>query len=192
MQSIYLVRHAKTQANSQGRLCGLTQSSILDEPEEIKNTILPKLGELKNAVVISSPSLRALDTAKTFYNDIVIEDDFVEFNFGNFENMTFKEIENLYPEEYQKLCMEGLRYSYPNGENISSFIQRISIALEKAISSYPKKEKIVIMSHSGVIQGLLSYLLCGDEKLYWNFKIENCMVAKFYFCEGMPVIEYIR
>lgn len=192
MQYIYLIRHAKTEANKSGMLCGKTETELIESVEDIKFKLISKIGDLENALVISSPLKRARVTASVFDKDVIVEPGFCEFDFGDFDGKTFDYIKNSYPDEFEKLLKEGNNYQYPNGENIKSFLSRISKTYLESIEKYKDQENIVIVSHSGVIQILLSYILTGNESLYWNFKIENCCVVKLYYCENTPVIEYIK
>jgi len=192
MQSIYLIRHARTDANRTGRLCGKSESDLLDSEDVIKNEISSKIEELKNPVIISSPSMRAQITANTLGYEVIMNEGIHEFDFGDFEGMTFKEIEDQHPEEFQQICENGAVYKYPNGEGLEVFINRIASAYEDIVKAYGYKDEIVIVSHGGVMQALISYILTKSDALYWNFKIKNCMVVKIYYCEGFPVIEYIK
>lgn len=192
MQSIYLIRHARTKANRTGRLCGKSESELLDSKEVIKNELSEKLEKFKNPVVISSPSMRAQITAKTLGHEIVTNERLYEFDFGDFEGMTFKEIEENYPDEFHRICEMGSNYKYPNGEGLKGFINRTALAYEDIIKDHVDKEEIIIVSHAGVMQALISHILTKSDALYWNFRIKNCMVVKIYFCEGFPVIEYMK
>lgn len=192
MQSIYLIRHAKTKANKYGVLCGRTESEVIQSIEEIKNEIKPKLEPLKSPVIISSPLKRAVDTASVFERTVLTEEGFLEFDFGKFEGKSFEYIKQNHSKEFEKILKEGNDYQYPSGENLSSFLNRVSNTYDKVLEKYSNYNELVIVSHAGVIQMLLSYILAGDKTLYWNFRIKNCAVIKLYYCEGMPVIEYIK
>lgn len=192
MQSVYLIRHAKTKANKYGVLCGRTESEIIGTIEDIKNEIEPKLETLKSPVIISSPLKRAVDTASVFERKIITDEGFLEFDFGKFEGKSFEYIKQNHSAEFEKLLEEGNDYQYPDGENLVSFLNRVSNAYDKVLEEYSNYKELVIVSHAGVIQMLLSYILTGDKTLYWNFKIKNCAVIKLYYCEGLPVIEYIK
>lgn len=192
MQTIYLIRHAKTKANTIGILCGRTESELVDSLDDIKQELLCKLDNLKNPLIVSSPSKRAQDTASVFEKKVTIDEGFQEFNFGDFDGMTFEYIKQYHSEEFEKLLKYGNSYKYPNGEDLTTFFNRVSKAYESMLLKYENSKEIVIVSHAGVMQILLSYLLSGDEKLYWNFKIKNCAVTKIYYCDGMPILEYIK
>lgn len=192
MQTIYLIRHAKTKANTRGILCGRTESELLDSLDNIKQEISCKLDSLKNPLIISSPSERAQQTASIFDKKIIVNKGFREFDFGDFDGKTFEYIKQYHKEEFEKLLKDGNVYQYPNGENLDIFFHRVSKTYEATLLEYKNYKEIVIVSHAGVMQVLLSYLLSGSEALYWNFRIKNCAVAKIYYCEGMPIIEYIK
>lgn len=192
MQSIYLIRHARTQANLKGALCGKTESELIDSQNDIKNQILAKIGEFGDPVVISSPRKRAFFTAESLGFEVVVEDGISEFDFGDFEGMTHNEIEMEFPELFKKLYGDSENFKYPGGEDKKSFFSRVVHSYEIIKEKYKDVNEIVIVSHGGVIQALISYILLENDSLYWNFKIDNCTVIKLYYCGGVPVIEYIK
>jgi len=192
MQSIYLIRHARTQANLKGILCGKTESELIDSQNDIKNQILSKIGKFGDPVVISSPRKRSFFTAKSLGFEVVVEDGISEFDFGDFEGMTHDEIKMKFPELFQKLYDDSENFKYPGGEDKKIFFSRVTHSYEIIKEKYKKSNEIVIVSHSGVIQALISYILLKNDSLYWNFKIDNCTVIKLYYCEEVPVIEYVK
>ena len=88
MQSVYLIRHAKTRANKEGRLCGKTESELLENEYEIRKILMSKIIALTDPAVISSPRKRAYITAKSLGYEVLTEEGLSEFDFGNFEGMS--------------------------------------------------------------------------------------------------------
>lgn len=191
MQAIYLIRHGKTQANLEGRLSGHTDTDLVQDKLEITNKFKATLNPKPGYKVFSSPSIRAVETAKCFDSVYEIVEEFKELNFGLFENLTFDEIKSIYPNEFEIMIKESVNYHFPEGESFAKLIARASKALTQILES-DKENDIVIFTHGGVIQSLLSYFMCGNESMYWNFRISNASVTKLYFCEGLPVLDKLN
>ena len=113
-------------------------------------------------------------------------------DFGNFEGMTHSEIMKEYPDLFSQMYADTENFRYPGGEDKKTFFSRVSETYEKIRERCRNNDEIVVVSHAGVIQALISYILTGADSLYWNFIINNCTVIKIYYCEGTPVIEYIK
>lgn len=191
MQSIYFVRHGKTAANLEGRLSGQTNSNLIQSKEDIEDKLKKTLKPKPGYKVYSSPSIRAQKTAECFDINYEILEDFKELHFGLFEDLTFNEIKETYPEEFNKMINENVYYRFPQGESFAMVIARASNALAK-IMEEEKEKDIVVFTHGGVIQSLLSYYLCGNESMYWNFRIGNTSVTQIYFCDGLAVVEKLN
>ena len=192
MQSVYLIRHAKTRANKEGRLCGKTESELLENEYEIRKILMSKIIALTDPAVISSPRKRTYITAKSLGYEVLTEEGLSEFDFGNFEGMTHSEIMKEYPDLFSQMYADTENFRYPGGEDKKTFFSRVSETYEKIRERCRNNDEIVVVSHAGVIQALISYILTGADSLYWNFVINNCTVIKIYYCEGTPVIEYIK
>ena len=90
--------------------------------------------------------------------------------------MTFKEIENKFPGEYKKLCEQGNKYRFPNGESTEDSYKRVSAEIDDIINN-DKNENILICAHGGSIRNALAYLLNNSCDAHWRYKIENSSVS---------------
>ncbi len=177
MRKIYLIRHAKTQANLEGRFCGVTDSKIVEPKEKIQEKLQSKLPVEEMGKVFSSPSARAFETAGAIAEHVTIVEDLREIDFGLFENNTLQEIIEKFPNEFEKWSHAEGDYQFPEGDLFSNFFERVNGAFSKICAENPN-DNITIFSHGGVIQAILSNLLVKDSSLFWKFKIENCGVTK--------------
>eukprot|EP01121_Diplochlamys_sp_Union-15-3_P003672 TRINITY_DN13608_c0_g1_i1.p1 TRINITY_DN13608_c0_g1~~TRINITY_DN13608_c0_g1_i1.p1 ORF type:complete len:233 (-),score=24.31 TRINITY_DN13608_c0_g1_i1:37-735(-) len=78
-----------------------------------------------------------------------------ELDAGKFEGMTYAEISQQYPEEYNARAHDKLNYRYPGGESYLDLIQR----LEPIIFELERQQKdVVVVAHQGVLRCLYAYL----------------------------------
>lgn len=107
-------------------------------------------------MIISSPLSRAKKTAEIIQTymetplDIIEMDAFKERSFGKGSGLYFHEIQSLYPDR-----------NYPGMESWEAFKTRIFQGLHQVHQEYPN-QKILLVAHGAVINGILSVLSNGE------------------------------
>lgn len=169
---IYLVRHGESTANISKRYCGITDVELTNlGRNQARVAGLNIKGEYITNIY-SSPLIRAYETAKIISEQINASVKTVEclreVNFGIFENMTWDEMLKSYKDETDNWIKLGFGYKFPEGESYSDIINRIGDFIENI------EDNSVIVSHFGIIQGILLYLKIADSTNLWNYHISNC------------------
>lgn len=88
---------------------------------------------------------------------VVNADALNEINMGEWDGRTFEEIKTHYPEEFQKRGGSLSTYRPPDGESFQDLSDRVIPFFNKCISG--KKEKILIVTHAGVLRVILCHIL---------------------------------
>lgn len=90
---IFLVRHGETEWSLSGQHTSRTDLPLLDEGRRRAEAIGAELAGRSFALVVSSPLLRARDTARLAgFPDPEIWDDLHEWNYGEYEGLTTPQI----------------------------------------------------------------------------------------------------
>ncbi|MBP2026990.1 alpha-ribazole phosphatase [Acetoanaerobium pronyense] len=189
---IYLIRHGETVDNSEKKFCGHTDSALSDIGKSQIKKLSDRLKDYRFDKVYSSPLQRALITAKEITGNVIIDEGFKEINFGDFEGKTLNEIKTSSVLEYEKFICQDSNYRFPNGESTFGFSARIQKTLEDIISSSSEDDNIALVSHSGVIREIISYLISKDDSLKWSFQIDNCSITKITYKENFATINYLN
>ena len=96
MNELWLVRHGKTEWSANGRHVD-DRSAALPEGEEVGRWHRA-LAEVDLALVLTSPRERARRTAELAgFPDAEVDDDLVEWDYGDYEGVTTKEIRQRVP-----------------------------------------------------------------------------------------------
>lgn len=191
MRQITLIRHARTEDNIQKRFSGKIESKVIMSREEIRQYILPKISVSEMGEIYSSPSQRAIFTAKAFAEDITINNEIREIDFGIFEGKTLDEIMQTHPQEFERWANSQAEYRFPQGDNTIEFCNR-AVRGFQSILAQSDSPNITLFTHGGVIQALISNLLVGDNSLFWNFKIDNCSVTRFEWDDKNAIFKIIN
>ncbi|KAG9246112.1 putative 6-phosphofructo-2-kinase PB17E12.14c [Calycina marina] len=81
-----------------------------------------------------------------------------ELNTGAFEGLTYKEIEERHPEEYQKRSNDKLQYIYP-GVGGEGYLQVISRLRDMVREIERIKDHVLIIGHRSVARVLMAYFM---------------------------------
>ncbi len=150
---IFVTRHTKVLAGRE-TCYGQTNVPLAESFKEEAAEIKEKLPTNFDAVYCST-----LDRCKTLatemkYENVLHDDRLVEFNFGDWENKLWNDLDqtalNIWMEDFVNL-------STPNGENVLALYERVTSFLEEMRGK--KFEKVLLITHAGVIRCIWSYLL---------------------------------
>ena len=191
MVKLILVRHALTVDNQKSRLSGHIDSSISEEGKEQIDKITNYLKDFDIDKIYTTTSSRTKDTVKKLSElksiEIIEKESLKEISFGDFEGLTFDEIKDKYPKEFQDMIEKGYEYKYPNGESLIDSYNRVCIELDNIISNNDDRT-ILICSHGGTIRNIITYLISNSYKYHCNFKIDNGSVTILEVQDGFTVI----
>lgn len=98
-RQVVLVRHGETEWSRTRRHTSFTDLPLTEAGRGEAGQLKPVLLRWKFALVLSSPRQRALDTARLagFGDSVQVEQDLVEWNYGDYEGLTTPEIRQSVP-----------------------------------------------------------------------------------------------
>ena len=181
-----MIRHGRTNWNDAHRFQGRTDIPLNEAGLRQAERLAERLASWSLDGVWSSPLLRARQTAAAVAERHGLEpqvlDDLVEVNFGPWEGMhlrTLRETEN----ERLRLWMRDPFFHGPEG---SETWEKIRERIERAVATLLQsgKERIVVVSHGGIMRALFAVLLGLDPHSVWNIKTSNCAIS------GIEIHEY--
>ena len=154
---LHLIRHGMTDGNLNGQYIGVTDipittNGIIELNDLRERGVYPKCG-----MVFSSPMVRATETAKIIFPDqeIIINDNLREINFGEFEGKTADELKDR--EDYTK-WVSGELAAAPGGEATIDFATRLCTGIGQIVRAMMDQEiySAGVVMHGGAIMTLLS------------------------------------
>lgn len=149
---VYLVRHAAPPPDQRGRFWGRNDPGVdahnLDE--------VPSLSGLaweRPLRLLSSPLRRTALTAERLAKPLGLRVEYVpelaEADFGDFDGLTFAEIEKLHPLPVREWCAQGDGFAFPGGESVPRFLERARRSWEHC-ADLPEKA-VLAVTHGGII-----------------------------------------
>src|SRR6478752_6999531 len=99
VNELWLVRHGATEWSEAGRHTSTTDLELLPEGEEVARSLAPRLAGVGFVQVLTSPRTRARRTAELAgFADATVDDDLVEWDYGDYEGRTTADIRETAPE----------------------------------------------------------------------------------------------
>lgn len=150
---VWLVRHARTDANARGIWQGRADGDVDQVGESQISALAARVAGERFDVVLSSPLQRARQTAAVF-GDPVIEADLIEIDLGRWDGLTASElIEGHRPDLDAFARGEEVRLG-GSGETPQQITDRIESIINRIFERLQPFEKAVVVTHGGVLDAV--------------------------------------
>ncbi|HEX2182637.1 MAG TPA: histidine phosphatase family protein [Rubrobacteraceae bacterium] len=164
-QEFLLIRHGQSTANASGVWQGQMEFPLSEEGREQARLAGKALAGVRLDAIYSSPLGRALETAEIiaretgFGNPVVPLEGLMERRGGSLEGTTHAEREARSPEFTKKLLSlpEEERWTLVGAETDEEVLARFEKALSGIRARHADGERLVVVSHGGVMRAFLRY-----------------------------------
>ena len=163
-RQLWLLRHGATEWALDGRHTGITDLPLLPEGEAEARALTEVLGQQHFAAVFSSPLQRARRTCELagLGKQMQINDDIVEWNYGDYEGITTSTIRETVP------TWTVWSHGCPNGEDAQQVEVRCVRAINTALA-VPGAGDVALFAHGHILRALAGTWLglgaCGGRLL---------------------------
>ena len=166
---VYLIRHGATELSAEDRFAGAIDVLLSDAGRDQARRLGKRLSGENVTVAYASPMKRTMETARLIVEPHELEvtpvDGLREIAHGRWEGKTRNEVEQEFPDEYDRYECDPYSFAPVEGESGLQVTARALPALLKIVAEHPN-ERIVIVSHKATIRLLLSSLLGFDPRKY--------------------------
>ena len=175
---VTILRHGKTDANRTHAYCGRYNDIGLSD-EGI--ALAKEMGEDATlARVYVTPLVRTQQTARLLFPaaEQVVVEGLAEMDFGDFENRTYKDMEN--DAAYRAWVDSGCELPCPNGESRAEFTARNCAAFDELVREAAKRgeERLVIVAHGGTLMSIMGEY-GRPKRAYWEWISQGCCGYRF-------------
>ena len=188
MSNILLIRHAET--DMAGTFCGHSDPELNDRGHAQLFTLIEALRGQTVDAVYTSDLRRARTTAdaiaKEFHADCSIRPALQEISFGDWEGLTWHEVERRDPAYADRWLAAYPNLPAPSGESFSEFEKRVLDAV-KSLTEEVIGGNIAIVSHGGVIRTVLRKLQGCSEERAWEQTREYCCIIRHSTATPSPM-----
>jgi len=182
---VFLIRHGITDWHREGRVLGQRDIALNDEGLEQARAAAAALTDAPIVEVISSPLVRALQTAEligqTFGIEVARDPRLIDLRVGKWEGMTYEEV--AAHSEYKEFIQDPLSERIPGAESLSDIKTRAVAAIEQAIEDNPSGDAIAVVTHAGIIRVLLTHYLGSPPANYHRIRVAPGSVSVLSFAD---------
>ena len=163
--NIYLTRHGESIFNTQNKIGG--DSSLSDLGKKYSKVLYDYLHhqDFLNRIDIYTSTLKRTKETATYLRCLAGKNDSItiterkcldEIDAGIYDSMSYSEIKEKHPEDYELRKTDKLNYRYPMGESYKDLIQRV----EGFIFDLESNDKpVLIIAHQAIIRVIYAYLM---------------------------------
>ena len=147
MTNLYLVRHGETAWSKSGQHTSFTDLDLTPTGVEQALSLRNRLDPADFGLVLTSPRQRARRTAELAgFTDFQVTDDLAEWNYGDYEGMTSKQIRELH--HGWRIWFNGC----PNGESADQVRARLTRVVARVRES--GAERAICFAHGHALRVL--------------------------------------
>lgn len=195
--TLYLIRHGLTENGEERRYKGHIDVPLsekgMKQMERVSKYIVQKSITLDT--VYCSDLSRATKSAEIIaepHSLYTIVSLFLrERGFGIWEGMSFEEIREKYPIEFESWAENPLKFSPMGGENSEGVRKRVIKALEEIIGNFNGKH-IAIVAHGGVNRIILCHLMGVPLENIFRIEQDYGALNIIEFWDKYPVVKLIN
>lgn len=191
--NIYLLRHGETDENKNRFYYGKLDVSLNEKGRIQALKARGFLEGVKFNKVYTSERLRTKETASLVvekgFNNFISDKRINEMDFGEFEGKDYKEIQKLYPKEYETWSSDWIEFSPPGGESYLEVYNRVKELMEELLRE--QDENVLVVTHGGIIRTIFCFVLGGNLENFWKFSSKNCDISLIKYEYGNIFIDSI-
>jgi broad specificity phosphatase PhoE len=214
-KEIVFVRHAESEGNVEGRWHGHTDGPLSAAGHASLESLGRRLSQWGFDVVISSPLTRARETAASFSDEVMIDEEFIEMNVGRWEGLTFDQVDEQHGDELEAAFTD---WNIPmgGGESLYDVGRRAIAAVDKIFDRLAEGQRAAVVTHGGLLQSVLHRHLpgrrvhpitsnTGISRILWQFGRPRLATfndtghlgprsrqVQHHLEQGTPVLAFVR
>ena len=179
---VVLVRHGETEWSLSGQHTGLTDIPLTERGREEARLLAPLLAGADFALVLSSPLQRARETCKLagLERNMQIDPDLAEWNYGEYEGLTNKEIVARAPGwvVFNNGCPDG-----ESPEQVGARVDRLICKVRDAGG------RVVLFAHGHLFRVFVARWIGFPPSAGQHFLLNTSTVCVLSYYRGSPVVK---
>ena len=168
---LILVRHGQTAVNAGGRLQGRVDAPLTELGHAQAAAIAGALSDA--SFVVSSPLLRARETAAHISADVVVDDRWTELDYGELDQMPLHEV----PADLWAHWRADPSFAPPGGESLVALGDRVREACSE-LAARATTEDVVVVSHVSPIKAAVAWALAVGDEVSWRMFLDVAAISR--------------
>ena len=178
---LILVRHGRTAANAAGQLQGRLDQPLDELGERQALAVAAHVGAVDE--VISSPLLRARQTAEAFGRPVNVDERWIEIAYGKYEGMLHGDV----PSEVWNYWRTDANFVPEGGESAAAVDVRVRHTCDELVERIGDQD-IVVVSHVSPMKSAVAWALGVDFGIAWRTHLSHAAVCRIEMRPQGPVL----
>lgn len=187
MARLALVRHGETAWNAQARYQGRADLPLSDAGQRQAVMLARRLAREEIHAVYASDLQRAWETAVTIAAPhglpVRAETRLREMDFGDWEGLTYEEVQERYPQALAAWEADPLNVAPPGGETLVQVVARVQSLLDDIVRVHPD-QTVLLVGHGGPLRVLLCVAMGLDPRVHWQFRLGIASLSELCLYDG--------
>ncbi len=178
---LFVVRHGQTAANADGLILGRADPPLTDLGRRQADALARALPT--PARVVSSPLLRAQQTASAFGVDVETDERWIELDYGDLDGVPAAEV----AEDVWARWRADATFVPAGGESLAELGRRVRAACEDLAPAAAEGD-VVVVTHVSPIKAAVAWALGVGDEVAWRLFVEDAAVCRIHVRPYGPVL----
>jgi alpha-ribazole phosphatase len=192
---LLLVSHAQTEWTDQSIFQGHTDIPLNERGRRQAHILQNHLAQEKLQAIVASDLRRATETATILAlphgMSVVTDPRLREMNFGEWEGLTYADIQQRFPTALAAWRESPLRMGPPQGEHLGDVERRLQ-GFVRDLVCRSQESTILLVAHRGSLRTLLCILLGLPVERHWEFRLEVASLSEVRIVAGTATLMRIN
>ena len=166
-----IVRHGRTAHNAAGRLLGRLDVPLDDLGRAQAAALAAAVGPVER--VVTSPLLRARETAAAFAAPVEVDERWIELDYGDLDGVAAAEV----PAATWAAWRRDPGFRPPGGETLLEVRARVEAALAD-LSAGAERATVVVVSHVSPIKAAVGWALGVGDEVAWRLHLAPASITR--------------
>lgn len=176
-----IVRHGRTAHNAAGRLLGRLDVPLDEHGRAQAAALAAAVGPVGR--VVSSPLLRARETAGAFGAPVEVDERWIELDYGELDGVALADV----PATTWAAWRRDPGYRPPGGETLLEVRSRVEAALAD-LRADAAGETVVVVSHVSPIKAAVGWALGVGDEVNWRLHLAPASITRIAVGDRGPAL----
>ena len=195
MVRLILARHGETAWNAQKRYQGQADVELSETGRRQAASLARRLAQEEIHAIAASDLQRAWETAQAIAAphglSVRAEPRLREINFGDWEGLTYGEIQKRDPQALAAWEADPFHVPPPGGETLAQVAARVQSALDDVTRSH-QDQTVLLVAHGGPLRILLCLALGLAPRTQWQFRLDTAAISELEIYDGGAILNYLN
>jgi probable phosphoglycerate mutase len=170
---LILLRHGRTEVNAGGRLQGHMDLPLDGTGVHQARAAGAHLrARFPGARIVSSPLLRAVETARAIGAEPEIDERFVELDYGDWDGLEMSQV----PRDEWRAWRGDPSFRPPGGESLQELDARVRPAVME-LADAARDGDVIVVSHVSPIKSAVTWALGAGPEMTWRMSLDRASIC---------------